>query len=230
MAEMHRDPPAAAPPALSLAASRLLAPPFLPGSVWLVGAGPGDPGLLTLHAVHALASADVVLHDALVPAPILALAATTRLEAVGKRAGSLHTSQLAINQRLIALAEEGLRVLRLKSGDPCIFGRGGEEALALLAAGVPFRLVPGVSAGLAAAVCRRSWIGRRLRAGRKRWAFSWAGAKRQRFPPRSSPRGARRRRPWFSSPMPACRKPAWNAPPWPPPRKRPSTFRPMPRP
>ena len=150
MAEMLQDPPAAAPPALSLAASRLLAPPFLPGSVWLVGAGPGDPGLLTLHAVHALASADVVLHDALVPAPILALAATTRLEAVGKRAGSLHTSQLAINQRLIALAEEGLRVLRLKSGDPCIFGRGGEEALALLAAGVPFRLVPGVSAGLAA--------------------------------------------------------------------------------
>jgi uroporphyrin-III C-methyltransferase len=150
MAEIRQDPPAAAPPVLSLAASRLVAPPFAPGSVWLVGAGPGDPGLLTLYAVHALATADVVLHDALVPEPILALAATTRLEAVGKRAGSLHTSQFAINQRLIALAEEGLRVLRLKSGDPCIFGRGGEEALALLAARVPFRLVPGVSAGLAA--------------------------------------------------------------------------------
>jgi uroporphyrin-III C-methyltransferase len=131
------------------ALARLVPPAFEPGSVWLVGAGPGDPGLLTLHAAHALATADVVLHDALVPAEILELAATPRLEPVGKRAGGKRTPQLRINQRMIALAGQGLRVLRLKGGDPCLFGRGGEEALALAAAGVPFRIVPGVTSGLA---------------------------------------------------------------------------------
>ncbi|HEY1932950.1 MAG TPA: uroporphyrinogen-III C-methyltransferase [Acetobacteraceae bacterium] len=135
-------------PSLFEAASRLRPPDFDPGSVWLVGAGPGDPGLLTLHALHALAAADVVLHDALVPADILALADTARLESVGKRAGGARTHQLRINQRLIALARQGLRVVRLKGGDPLIFGRGGEEALALAAAGIPFRIVPGISAGL----------------------------------------------------------------------------------
>ncbi len=132
------------------AAARLLAPTFAPGSVWLAGAGPGDPGLLTLHAAHALAVADVVLHDALVPAEILALAATPHLEPVGKRAGRpgrTGGSQLRINQRLITLARQGLRVLRLKGGDPLVFGRGSEEALALLAANIPFRIIPGVSAG-----------------------------------------------------------------------------------
>jgi uroporphyrin-III C-methyltransferase len=128
---------------------RLIAAPFDAGSVWLVGAGPGDPGLLTLHAAYALETADVVLHDALVPAEILALAETPRLEPVGKRAGGQRTPQMRINERLIALAKQGLRVLRLKGGDPLLFGRGGEEALALAAAGVPFRIVPGVSAGLA---------------------------------------------------------------------------------
>jgi uroporphyrin-III C-methyltransferase len=132
----------------NLAAARLRAPDFVPGSVWLVGAGPGDPGLLTLHALHALNTADVVLHDALVPADILALAATPRLLGVGKRAGGARTHQLRINQKLIALARQGLRVVRLKGGDPLIFGRGGEEALALAAAGVPFRIVPGISAGI----------------------------------------------------------------------------------
>jgi uroporphyrin-III C-methyltransferase len=129
-------------------AARLRAPDFSPGSVWLVGAGPGDPGLLTLHALHALNTADVVLHDALVPPDILALAATPRLHGVGKRAGGARMHQLRINQTLIALARQGLRVLRLKGGDPLVFGRGGEEALALAAAGVPFRIVPGVSAGI----------------------------------------------------------------------------------
>ena len=128
--------------------ARLQAPDFAPGSVWLAGAGPGDPGLLTLHALHALNSADIVLHDALVPAEILALAATPRLVDVGKRAGGMRTHQLRINQKLIALAREGRRVLRLKGGDPLIFGRGGEEALALAAAGIPFRIVPGISAGI----------------------------------------------------------------------------------
>ncbi len=135
-------------PDLAHAATRLAAPEFAPGSVWLVGAGPGDPGLLTLHAAHALAMADVVLHDALVSPEVLALAVTPRLECVGKRAGGQRTHQMRINQRLIALARQGLRVLRLKGGDPMIFGRGGEEALALAAAAVSFRIVPGISAGV----------------------------------------------------------------------------------
>ncbi|HEY2617577.1 MAG TPA: uroporphyrinogen-III C-methyltransferase [Acetobacteraceae bacterium] len=121
---------------------------FEPGSVWLVGAGPGDPGLLTLHAARALAEADVVLHDALVSPEILALAARARLEPVGKRAGGRRTPQLRINERMIRLAREGLRVVRLKGGDPLVFGRGGEEALALAAAGIHFRIVPGISAGI----------------------------------------------------------------------------------
>ncbi len=128
--------------------SRLIPPPFDPGSVWLVGAGPGDPGLLTLHAAHALAQADIVLHDALVSEEILSLAPRAVLESVGKRAGGERTPQLRINQRLIQLARQGLKVVRLKGGDPLVFGRGGEEALALVAAGVPFRIVPGISAGI----------------------------------------------------------------------------------
>jgi uroporphyrin-III C-methyltransferase len=134
--------------AMTVLPSRLVAPEFARGSVWLVGAGPGDPGLLTLHAAHALATADIVLHDALVSPDILALAATPVLLSVGKRAGGLRTHQMRINQKLIALARQGHRVLRLKGGDPLVFGRGGEEALALAAAGVPFRIVPGISAGI----------------------------------------------------------------------------------
>jgi uroporphyrin-III C-methyltransferase len=138
-------------PSLSYAISRCRLPDFDPGSVWLVGAGPGDPGLLTLHALHALTEADIVLHDALVSPDILALTATARLESVGKRAGGARTHQLRINQRLIALARQGLRVVRLKGGDPLVFGRGGEEALALAAGGIPFRIVPGISAGIGGA-------------------------------------------------------------------------------
>ncbi|WP_428483860.1 uroporphyrinogen-III C-methyltransferase [Rhodopila sp.] len=126
----------------------LTAPRFDPGSVWLVGAGPGDPGLLTLHAAHALAAADVVVHDALVPDAILMLAPQARHERAGKRAGGVRTQQLHINDRLIQLARQGLRVVRLKGGDPMIFGRGGEEAVALAAAGIAFRIVPGISAGI----------------------------------------------------------------------------------
>jgi uroporphyrin-III C-methyltransferase len=129
--------------------ARLAFPEFARGSVWLVGAGPGDPGLLTLHAAHALACADTILHDALVAPEILALARpAAAVEPVGKRAGRPGPAQLRINQRLIDLAHAGLRVLRLKGGDPYVFGRGGEEALALAAAGVPFRVVPGITSGI----------------------------------------------------------------------------------
>ena len=141
------------PPAGDLrpCARALLSPDFAPGSVWLVGAGPGDPGLLTLHAAHALEQADVILHDALVAPEILALCGAARAPRGGRQAGRAAERQAArINQRLIELARAGLRVVRLKGGDPFVFGRGGEEALALAAAGVPFRIVPGVTAGIAA--------------------------------------------------------------------------------
>jgi uroporphyrin-III C-methyltransferase len=129
--------------------ARLGLPDFAPGSVWLVGAGPGDPGLLSALALHALERADVVVYDALVDPRILALApAGVQLDHAGKRGGRPSPSQPDISARLIRLAREGRRVLRLKGGDPCVFGRGGEEALALAEAGIPFRIVPGVTAGI----------------------------------------------------------------------------------
>lgn len=124
-------------------------PRFEAGHVWLVGAGPGDPGLLTLHAVNALKQADVIVHDALVNAECLALAGPEAvLEYAGKRGGKPSPKQRDISLRLIELAKGGKRVLRLKGGDPFVFGRGGEEALTLVEHGVPFRIVPGVTAGI----------------------------------------------------------------------------------
>jgi len=124
-------------------------PDLEPGWVWLTGAGPGDAGLLTLLALHGLGQADVVVYDALVGDDVLRLARPgCRLEFAGKRGGSPSPEQADISHRLVQLAGEGKRVLRLKGGDPFVFGRGGEEALALVAAGVPFRIVPGISSGI----------------------------------------------------------------------------------
>ncbi|HUN51211.1 MAG TPA: uroporphyrinogen-III C-methyltransferase [Candidatus Sulfotelmatobacter sp.] len=124
-------------------------PPFQPGWVWLAGAGPGDPGLLTLHVVNGLRQADVVVYDALVGAAVLTLVPKTcAREYAGKRGGKPSPGQPDITRRLIELARQGKRVLRLKGGDPFVFGRGGEEALGLAEAGVPFRVIPGISAGI----------------------------------------------------------------------------------
>jgi len=124
-------------------------PELVSGTVWLVGAGPGDPGLLTLHAVHALRQADVIVYDALVDANCLKLARPdAELEYAGKRGGKPSPSQRDISLRLVELATTGRRVLRLKGGDPFVFGRGAEEALTLVAHGIPFRIVPGITAGI----------------------------------------------------------------------------------
>ena len=124
-------------------------PVFEPGWVWLVGAGPGDPGLLTLHGLNALRQADVIIYDALVDKSILSWAsANTEIEYAGKRGGKPSPLQRDISLRLIELTRQNKRVLRLKGGDPFVFGRGGEEAQTLVHAGVPLRIIPGISAGI----------------------------------------------------------------------------------
>ncbi len=124
------------------------------GRVWLVGAGPGDPGLVTSGALEAVVRSDVLVYDRLVPRRLIKLALPdTELIFVGKdptRRGGSGFSQQEINDLLIAKAREGKRVVRLKGGDPFVFGRGGEEAEALAAAGIPFEIVPGVSSAIAA--------------------------------------------------------------------------------
>jgi uroporphyrin-III C-methyltransferase len=136
----------------ALSASLPAFPEFRVGEVWLVGAGPGDPRLLTLMAVHALRSADAVVHDALVDARVLDLVpAGAEVRSAGKRGGKPSPHQADINDLVIGLARAGRKVVRLKGGDPFVFGRGGEEARALARAGIRFRVVPGLTAGLAAA-------------------------------------------------------------------------------
>ena len=121
------------------------------GKVWLVGAGPGDPELLTLKAVRAIAGADVVLVDDLVNPEILAHAsADARIVPVGKRGGCRSTAQEFIERLMASEAQAGRRVVRLKGGDPFVFGRGGEERAFLMAAGVEVEVINGISSGLAA--------------------------------------------------------------------------------
>ncbi len=123
-------------------------PTLEPGWVWLCGAGPGDPGLLTLHALNALRQADVIVYDALVQTEILDWAPQADPIYAGKRGGKPSAKQRDISLRLVELAKAGKRVLRLKGGDPFVFGRGGEEAQTLVQHGVPIRIIPGISAGI----------------------------------------------------------------------------------
>lgn len=125
-----------------------------PGHVWLVGAGPGDLGCLTLDALSALDQADALVHDALVQPEVVAIASTAEKFFVGKRGGRLSIPQREINELLVRLAQEGRKVVRLKGGHPYVFARGGEEAEALAQHDIPYRVVPGVTSafgGLASA-------------------------------------------------------------------------------
>ena len=121
-----------------------------PGSVALVGAGPGDPGLWTVRAVRVLEDADLVLYDALVDVNALRRATKAQCFCVGKRARRDSVPQDTINRLMIRAAKQGKRVVRLKGGDPFVFGRGGEEALALAMAGIACEIVPGVTTAVAA--------------------------------------------------------------------------------
>ena len=123
---------------------------FTKGSVWIVGAGPGDPGLLSLLAYKSIKKADVIFYDALLNEEILSLAKpNSQLIYVGKRGNKKSINQLEINKLLINEAKKNKRVLRLKGGDPFIFGRGGEEALSLKLNKIPYKIVPGATAGIA---------------------------------------------------------------------------------
>jgi uroporphyrin-III C-methyltransferase len=124
---------------------------FTPGTVWLVGAGPGDPDLITRKGERLLRQADIVFHDALVGEAILELAPQAELVSVGKRAGRHSKDQATINGLLVAAAAAGRRVVRLKGGDPSIFGRSMEEIAVLAAAGIAVRICPGVTTASAAA-------------------------------------------------------------------------------
>ena len=125
-------------------------PAFEAGHVWLAGAGPGSLGCLTLEVAAALDQAEAVVYDALVDPRLLRAAPGAEAHFVGKRRGQPSTPQAEINRLLIGLARRGRRVLRLKGGDPTLFARGGEEAAALAAAGVPFRILPGITSALGA--------------------------------------------------------------------------------
>src|SRR5688572_31495139 len=135
--------------ALRRLAETLNLPRLEAGWVWLAGAGPGDPGLASLHTFSAIAEAEIIFVDALVNPALLTLARPDAdIVDSGKRGGRPSPAQDTISRRLVLAARRGKKVLRLKGGDPFVFGRGGEEALALVRAGIPFRIVPGVTAGI----------------------------------------------------------------------------------
>src|SRR6266853_2190958 len=139
----------------------------MPGKVYLVGAGPGDPELLTRKAWRVLQSADVVLHDDLVSEEILRiLPRAAQVVNVGKRCGAKGISQVEINERMVSLARSGKIVARLKNGDPLVFGRAGEEMEALRQAGIEFEVVPGVTAALGAAAAAQISLTDRRQASR----------------------------------------------------------------
>lgn len=141
------------PPSATEAVARVAAlfglPCMEPGWVWLAGAGPGDPGLASLLTLSAIADADVIFADALIDTQLLKLARPdAEIVNAGKRGGRPSPKQAFISRSLVARAKRGQRVLRLKGGDPFVFARGAEEALALTKARIPFRIVPGISAGV----------------------------------------------------------------------------------
>ena len=135
--------------------------PDRPGRVWLIGSGPGAADLLTVRGARLLAQADAVLHDALVTDDILALCPQAVLIPVGKRSGQRSTAQVEINARLVQAAQQYRRVVRLKGGDPMLFGRADEEMRALEAHGISYEIVPGITAALAAAASAKRPLTRR---------------------------------------------------------------------
>jgi uroporphyrin-III C-methyltransferase len=133
----------------------------LPGRVWLVGAGPGAADLITVRGAAILREADIVLHDALVTPDVLALCGQAQLISVGKRSGQRSTAQTLINQQLVDFAYRYERVVRLKGGDPMLFGRADEELQALEAAGITYDIVPGITTAFAAAAALRQPLTKR---------------------------------------------------------------------
>src|SRR5262245_41109053 len=149
----HGRPPSAAPPIAEPSLYLERCPGGgrdMNGFVSLVGAGPGDPELLTVKAARRLAEADLVLYDALIAEDALDLAPGAQRVPVGKRAGRSSVEQEGINTLMVRAARRGQRVVRLKCGDPFVLGRGGEEALALARAGIPFEVIPGLTTAVAA--------------------------------------------------------------------------------
>ena len=180
------------------------------GVVYLVGAGPGDPGLMTARSLELLASAEVILHDRLIPPGALDGARPdAELIDVGKRPGGAETSQDEIEELMVERARAGRSVVRLKGGDPFVFGRGGEEAEALAAAGIPFEVVPGRHRRGRRAGLRRASPSPTARTPRR--SPSSPGT---RIPPRTTRRSTGRRSPGF----PARSSSTWGSsgcPRWP---------------
>lgn len=168
-------------------------PDAQPGHVYLVGAGPGSPHLLTLRAAHLLRTAQVILHDGLVSPEILALAnfegraSPPRIQDVSKRCGAAGITQAGIHRLMIDAARSRASVLRLKSGDPLVFGRAGEEIAALREAGLPFEIVPGITAAFAAAATLQTPLTNRNSASKLIFATAHHAANKTELDPDPQP-------------------------------------------